>query len=153
MPSSYDRRTNPGMSAFITPMLTTGMVNPVLPSVRWMSGPESLASFVSKSVFPRTLAVPANMIGFTMNSLRFHSIAELLHVKRARLQSCRPIEYILKAHDFNRVTRLSAFLKGTTLVVPPEATLSTGLLAPAVRDFAHLRALGCFLPQSQRSLS
>src|SRR5580765_3253021 len=65
----------PGMSAFITPILTTGKVIPVFPSVRCRIGPAlSIVDARSTSVFPITLAAPAHRIGFTMNSRRFHSL-------------------------------------------------------------------------------
>src|SRR5208283_1033759 len=66
----------PGTSAFMTPMLTTGNVIPVLPSVRCRIGPFAvwLAGLASnRSVWANTVAAPAHTIGFTMNSRRFHS--------------------------------------------------------------------------------
>src|ERR1019366_10109084 len=75
MPNSYARRSNPGTSAFITPMLTTGKDSPVFPSVRCTTGGTEVSGLglaSSKSVRASTLAVPAQRIGFTMNSRRFH---------------------------------------------------------------------------------
>src|SRR5262252_9010028 len=75
MPTSYARRTTPGMLAFITPMLTIGMRRPVFPSVRVMTGAAGVAEAVcanseSKPLISRDAAIQAR--GLVMIPLRFH---------------------------------------------------------------------------------
>ena len=57
-------------------MLTIGSVIPVFPKVRCKMGPVGVCvELASKSsVRPNSVAAPANTIGFTMNSRRFHSV-------------------------------------------------------------------------------